>query len=81
MSRRDKTLQELVPHNMTINLQMLCSFMENRVLRNVKCCHIVTIEWNRGRKNYLKIMKQVGNPLQLSYSAPHCPVLCFSKGS
>jgi len=46
MGETDETFQEFLSHKVTVNFNVLRSFMEHRVASNVYSCKVVTLDWN-----------------------------------
>jgi len=56
IGKTDKTLHELVPNKMAVKLDVLGSFMKNRVFCNVNSSQVVTLDRDRSNRCDCKLM-------------------------
>jgi hypothetical protein len=59
MSSYDTTILYLVTNDMTIQFDMFCAFMKNKIDSNVQSNLIVTVNLGCLRMRYIKILKEI----------------------
>jgi hypothetical protein len=74
-----KASKELLSNKMTINFEMLRSFMKNGVSSNMNRTTIVTIKDRRFVASELQIPEQIEQPLKLTCSSSKSPILRFRR--
>lgn len=81
MLRNNKTSFKLITNQMTINVKMLGTFVEDGVGNDIHGSLIVTPKINGNRNVKVKITSNVGNPLNFTDSSTKRAVFNFSSGS
>jgi hypothetical protein len=59
MNSCDATILYLVTNDMTIQFDMFCAFMKNKIDSNVQSNLIVTVNLGCLRMRYIKILKEI----------------------
>lgn len=61
-------------NEVSFNLDVLCSFMKNRIASNVQRTLVVTIEQSRSELIDAEIMEEIMNPNNLTRSHRQCTI-------
>jgi len=78
MTERDQAIQELLPDKVTIQLDVLRPFMEDRIFGYVNCSLVVTLDGKGSEICNGQLMKQPTEPGQFSNQSSEASVLSFS---
>jgi hypothetical protein len=77
----ENPFENLITNKMTVQLNVLSSFMEYGVCSNVKGCLAITIKKRRLRMTNVEISKQSPKPCKLTTSSSHSSVFGFCRRS
>lgn len=78
VSCRDDLSMKFVAYKMAINFYMLCSFVKNLVVNNVKGCFFIAIKFHELRIWNTEILKKHFEPKKLTSGCCHYLVFSFS---
>ena len=67
-------------NHVTIDLEVLCSFVKDQVRRDVKSIPVVVVKDWRARTLNMHVLKQEGEPLKLTSYCCQCPILRLGGG-
>ena len=68
-------------NHVTIDLEVLCSFVKDQVRRDVKSIPVVVVKDWRARTLNMHVLKQEGEPLKLTSYCCQCPILRLGGGT
>lgn len=81
IGRRNLLCLKFITNKMTVNLNVLSSFMKHGVGRNVKSSLIITKQWSCVELRDLNITQKISYPFQLRTSDSHRSILGFRERS